>query len=288
SALSSVRLPQTQLTITGRMACADNEWSPLKAVILGRAENSCFPSEPAKMIEATMPKEFHSQFRPHHPFPAEIVRKAVAELDNFAMLLKREGVKVYRPKTVDWNHVGGYTGAMPRDGLLTVGNHVIEACFAWGCRRQEIELAFGDVLSELEAQGDAVVVRAPKPPIPDTIYETHTSGSMAHTNGSTAHANGSMDHMHGSMDPVNGSIDHGIGSTARYQHWAINNSRPAFDAADFMRFGKVLIGQLSNVTNEKGVEYLRQAVPKGYSVEILEADDPHAMHIDATILPLRP
>ncbi|KAL8716593.1 MAG: hypothetical protein Q9181_008409, partial [Wetmoreana brouardii] len=274
SALSSVRLPQTQLTITGRMACAENEWSPLKAVLLGRAENSCFPSEPAKMIEATMPKEFHSQFRPHHPFPAEIVRKAVAELDNFAMLLKREGVKVYRPKTVDWNHVGGYTGAMPRDGLLTVGNHVIEACFAWGCRRQEIELAFGDVLSELEAEGDTVVVRAPKPPIPDTIYELHTSRSTAHTNGY--------------MDHANGSIDHGSGSTDSDQHWAINNSRPAFDAADFMRFGKVLIGQLSNVTNEKGVEYLRRAVPKGYSVEILEADDPHAMHIDATILPLRP
>ena len=29
-------------------------------------------------------------------------------------------------------------------------------------------------------------------------------------------------------------------------------------------------------------------VPKGYSVKILEVDDPRVMHIDATILALRP
>ncbi|KMU80267.1 glycine amidinotransferase [Coccidioides immitis RMSCC 3703] len=69
--------------------------------------------------------------------------------------------------------------------------------------------------------------------------------------------------------------------------WAINNTRPSFDTADFMRFGKVIIGQLSNVTNMKGVEYLRSVIPEGYTVEILQTDDPHAMHIDATILPLR-
>ncbi|KAI4118476.1 MAG: hypothetical protein LQ338_007401, partial [Usnochroma carphineum] len=235
------------------MASADNEWSPLKSVILGRAENSCFPNEPVHMIEATMPSQHFSHFRPNQPFPADIVGKAVAELDHFAAILKREGVEVHRPKAVDWHQVGGYTGAMPRDGLLTVGNHVIEACFAWQCRRKEVELAFGDILSELEKDSNVVLVRAPKPPQPDTLYNDH----------------------------INGFTD-------CRQQWAINNTRPAFDAADFMRFGKVLIGQLSNVTNEKGVQYLQRAVPKGYSVEILEVDDPHAMHIDATILPLRP
>ena len=47
-----------------------------------------------------------------------------------------------------------------------------------------------------------------------------------------------------------------------------------------------MIGQPSNVTNLKGVEYLESVMPKGDSVEVLEVDDPRAMQIDATILAL--
>jgi len=229
---------------------ADDEWSPLRSVILGRAENSCFPSEPRHMIDATMPEAYRAEFRPANRFPAEILRKANEELDRFAAILQQEGVRVHRPKSVDWFHVGGYTGAMPRDGLLTVGNAIIEAPFAWKCRRDEIELAFSDILHEIGKDSFVSVVRAPRA-FPDTIYDE--CGVYA-------------DGVH---------------------EWAINDSRPAFDAADFMRFGKVLIGQFSNVTNPKGVEYLQAVIPKGYTVEMLDVNDPHAMHIDATILPLR-
>ncbi|MCJ1252386.1 hypothetical protein MMC24_000192 [Lignoscripta atroalba] len=195
-----------------------------------------------------MPSEHHSLFRHNNPFPSHIVQRADEELDQLVSILQREGVKVYRPKEVDWNRVGGYTGAMPRDGLLTVRNWIIEAPFAWGCRSQEIQLAYDEVLTELERDTTVRVIRAPIPPSPDTLYE---------------------------------------GSNAAVQSWSINDSRPAFDAADFMRFGKTLLGQYSNVTNQKGVDYLQANVPHGYSVEILDVDDPHAMHIDATLLPLR-
>jgi glycine amidinotransferase len=227
---------------------ADNEWSPLRAVILGRAENSCFPSEPNRMIEATMPLEHQHEFKANRGFPEEILKHANQELEHFSSILLEAGVKVYRPTSIDWFKTGGYTSAMPRDGLLTVGNHIIEACFAWACRRSEISLSYEGILSELAKDPSVKVIRAPQPPTPDTLYDGITTADK----------------------------------------WAINNTRPAFDAADFMRFGNTLIGQLSNVTNMKGVEHLRASVPAGYSVEILNVDDPHAMHIDATLLPLRP
>jgi glycine amidinotransferase len=230
---------------------ADNEWSPLRSVIVGTAEHSCFPSEPEHMIEATMPSEHQANFKPHHAFPSEILKKAQIELDNFASILKREGIEVRRPTKVDWTKFGGYTGAMPRDGLMTVGNTIIEACFAWGCRRHEIQFAFANILQDLEEDDSTKVIRAPIYSH-DTIYDGIKTGTNEH-----GHA------------------------------WAINNSRPAFDTADFMRFGKVIIGQLSNVTNMRGVEYLRAVIPPQYTVEVLDTDDPHAMHIDATILPLR-
>ncbi|KAF2001784.1 hypothetical protein P154DRAFT_595881 [Amniculicola lignicola CBS 123094] len=231
---------------------ADNEWSQLRAVIVGRAANSCFPSEPPHMIKATMPEQYHEKFQPKSRFPQDVLHKADAELDQLVNVLAQEGIKVYRPNNVDWYEVGGYTGSMPRDGLVAVGNTIIEAPFSWRSRRCEVDLAYGNILAELAKEGPLTIVRAPKILDADTIY------------------NGIENHEK-EKEPV----------------WAINNSRPAFDAADFMRFGKVLIGQYSNVTNHKGVEYLRACVPDGYTVEMLEVDDPHAMHIDATILPLK-
>ena len=241
-------------TPNGVKSCAvqaEDEWSPLQSVIVGRADHSCFPNEPLHMIEATMPEAYHAEFKPKNPFPRDIVQKANEELEKFVHILESEGVRVFRPRIVDWSKVGGYTAAMPRDGLLTVGRTIVEACFSWGCRRHEIELAYSDTLRKLADDPSVSVIRAPKITGPETIYH-----------------------------------DRGVRSGGAHE-WAINDSRPAFDAADFMRFGKVLIGQFSNVTNAKGVAYLRSVISNGYKVEILEVNDPHAMHIDATILPLR-
>ena len=233
---------------------ADDEWSPLKAVIVGRAEDSAFPSEPRHMIEATMPSEHVDNFKPRNPFPAGILAEAQKELDNFESILHKYGIKTYRPSEVNWLDVGGYTGAMPRDGLLSVGNTLVEAPFAWGCRRNEIKLGYSEILNELSQSGSSRICRAPQINGADTIY--NKNGKESTQNNGTS-------------------------------HWVANNSRPAFDAADFMRFGKTIIGQMSHVTNRKGFEYLQAVIPEGYTVEVLDTTDEHAMHIDATLLPLR-
>lgn len=243
------------------LVSAEDEWSPLRSVIVGRAEDSAFPSEPEHMMKATMPSEHLPHFKPSSPFPAPILARAQEELDNLAEVLRKEGIRVYRPNKVNWLKVQGYTGAMPRDGLMTVGSTLIEAPFAWRCRRHEISLAYSDILAELGSRDSgSTICRAPLITGKDSLY-------------------------HCMLDKGK-TTDNGNGKTST-SHWSINNSRPAFDAADFMRFGKVIIGQLSHVTNRRGVEYLQAIVPEGYSVEILKTTDEHAMHIDATLLPLR-
>lgn len=47
------------------------------------------------------------------------------------------------------------------------------------------------------------------------------------------------------------------------------------------------MGQLSHVTNIKGIEYLQAQIPDGYSVAVLHTTNNHAMHINTTVLPLR-
>ncbi|KAF7553666.1 hypothetical protein G7Z17_g3442 [Cylindrodendrum hubeiense] len=242
-----------------QLISADNEWSPLRAVIVGRAEHSIFPSEPRHAMEAIMPAEYVDQFKPNHPFSADLLEKAQQELDNFAAVLEQHGVRVYRPKEVDWLKVGGYTGSMPRDALMTVGDTLIESPFPWRCRRNEIQLGYSDILDQLSSSGSGRICRAPLILGKDTIY------------------NGRGD------DAKDGNNTNGNNNK-----WAINNSRPAFDTADFMRFGKTILGQISHVTNEKGVQYLQAIVPEGYTVEILETVEEHiSIHLDTTILPLR-
>ena len=89
-----------------------------------------------------MPEQYQDAFQPNTLFPEDVLQKADAELDQLARVLQGEGIKVYRPNHVDWSKVGGYTAAMVRDGLMTVGNTIIEAPFAWRSRKREIDLAY--------------------------------------------------------------------------------------------------------------------------------------------------
>ena len=205
------------------------------------------------MIEATMVKRFVYEFQANRSFPEVILQKAQQELDNFASALESHGVRVYRPKEVDWLAAGGYTGAMPRDALMSVGNTLIESAFPWQCRRNEVRLAYVDVISELSADG-VTICRAPRIVGNDTIYD-------------------------GAQNAV---------PTDKKRAWAINNTRPAFDTADFMRFGKTIIGQISNVTNQRGIDYVRAVLPHGYTLEVLQTHEGRTTrHLDSTILPLR-
>lgn len=247
--LSDHRWLNGQPARTPPILCED-EWSPLQEVIVGRAEHSHFPSEPRDYLEAIMPTEHLDHFRAGNPFPTQIVQEADKELNNLAAFLENRGVKVHRPSLVDWGKVGGYTSSMPRDALLVVGNTIIESYFAWNCRRQEIHLAYRALLDRLEASGQYVVVRAPALDPRENLY---------------------------SDDPA-----------LQKSGWRINETRPAFDAADFVRCGSFLVGQRSHVTNASGVAYLQRLLNRDRRRIVLpDIDCPTAMHIDATFLPLR-
>ncbi|UNI19582.1 Glycine amidinotransferase [Purpureocillium takamizusanense] len=107
-----------------------------------------------------MPEGHWDEFKLHNHFPAHVVENAQKELDNFASVLEQHGVRVYRPKEVDWVKAGGYTGSMSRDALTTVGNTLIESAFAFGCRRHEIDLGYSEILADFTAAGSSTIVRA--------------------------------------------------------------------------------------------------------------------------------
>lgn len=221
-----------------------SEWDPLEEAIVGMAVGSAIPRESERMIRSTMPEESRKMFLAQggSPFPAGLLDAAQAELDELASVLSGMGVTVRRPDAPDWAECGGYTSAMPRDCLLVVGTHIIEAPMVWRSRQDETT-AYRSILADY-AERRATWVSAPR------------------------------------TDPRRLEESDG--------RFAINDSAPAFDAADFIRVGRDIIGQLSHVTNRAGVRWLQNYLGSDFTVTVLEFEDPHAMHIDATLLPLRP
>jgi len=239
-----------------------NEWDPLEEVIVGTVEGSAIPPWDVS-LRATMPEKHWDFFQRSgdRRFPPQLVENARRELEDFVHILEAEGIKVRRPDaadysrpfaTPDWESENGVYSAMPRDLLLVVGEEIIEAPMAWRSRYFEVN-AYRSLLKEYSRAG-ARWTSAPRPTLVDELYD------------------------HNFEDPPEDG-------PARY---VINDFEPTFDAADFVRCGRDVIGQLSNVTNAFGVEWLQRHLGSDYRVHVIDVHDSHPMHIDATLMPLAP
>src|SRR5210317_2298568 len=106
-----------------------NEWDPLKHVIVGVADGCMIPpSEPA--VECKVPDDSDMKGK-WGPRPQETVDRANIQLDNLADLLRKKGIRVDRPKpldfsqpiqTPDWENPSMFGCMPPRDVVATVGN----------------------------------------------------------------------------------------------------------------------------------------------------------------------
>jgi glycine amidinotransferase len=238
-----------------------NEWDPLEEVIVGIVDDASFPGWHLS-LPPVLPRDQVATFRRNAgaPFPAELVAGAARELDEFVRILEGEGIVVRRPepipqrrayRTLNWASTGMYA-AMPRDALLVVGNEIIECPMAWRSRYYE-SLAYRPLLKRY-FRGGARWSAAPKPELTDEQFDQDWTEPDA-------------------------------GEPARL---VVTEFEPTFDAADFVRCGRDIIGQQSNVTNEFGIDWLRRHLGDDYRVHVFEFDDAHPMHIDATLMPVAP
>ncbi|MBN2010024.1 amidinotransferase [candidate division KSB1 bacterium] len=246
-----------------------NEWDPLEEVIVGRLEYATHPSW--DMIEQFVTPEndpsdsfaAQSGVAPGQQYPKEIVHAAQKSLDEFIHILEAEGVNVRRPDVIDsylkpfstpaWNVATGFCSANPRDVFLVVGNEIIEAPMADRSRYFE-SWAFRTLLKEYFRAG-AKWTSAPKPQLLNEQFDP--------------------DYQH-RPNPQN---------ELRY---VTTEFEPTFDAADFVRCGRDIFGQLSHVTNRLGIDWLRRHLGDSYRIHVLENLSPQVLHIDTTFMPLKP
>ncbi len=250
--------------------CSWNEWDPLRHVIVGRADGTMVQA-PEPAVDRDWP-EYGFPRGTWGRLPKEMEDRANEQLDHFAALLEKRGIRVDRPtpldfsrsvETPDWRQESMFGCMPPRDVLLTVGNEILEATMSYRSRWFEY-LAYRPLLERyFQEDPEFRWEAAPKPRLTERTYK--------------------KDYW---------KIFHGLSEEeklerTRRRDWILTEAEPCFDAADVARCGRDLFVQQSTVTNAAGIDWLRRHFPaqRIHSV-IFQEDQP--MHIDATFVPLRP
>ncbi|MCP4112498.1 MAG: NarL family transcriptional regulator [Desulfobacteraceae bacterium] len=251
-----------------------NEWDPLEEVIVGTIEGVAVPVLTYEM--KTMIRRDYWDFYLKHggkPYPPEMVKKAAKALNNLQEVLEGEGVIVKRPDRADYAanvfktpffQSSGFFNADVRDVLVVIGDEIVEAPMAFRPRYFEY-LKYRSLIQEYFKKG-ARWTAAPKCSMSDALYDWDYPEEF-------------MTFFRG--DP---NVPDNVGPLAG--RYITTESEPCFDAADIARFGKDILCQRSQVTNDLGIQWLERHLGEQYRIRRVKFRDPAPVHIDATWVPI--
>jgi scyllo-inosamine-4-phosphate amidinotransferase 1 len=116
-----------------------NEWDPLQAVVVGSASHANWPNTDPVFAQEGKTTSWRKTPVPQGPVPQHIIDQSNRELDQLCETLLRNGVTVYRPRTMDFVASAGMYNYCPRDRLLIWQDTVVDVNMMYPCRDQEIE-----------------------------------------------------------------------------------------------------------------------------------------------------
>ncbi|MDP3719150.1 MAG: inosamine-phosphate amidinotransferase 1 [Acidobacteriota bacterium] len=153
-----------------------NEWGKLQTVVVGRADHARVPVDDVS-LRAINYAGNRRRAVPHGPYPQAVIDEANEDLEYLCGVFVNAGVTVYRPEVPDTvleHGVGhwrsdGYYAFCPRDGLLVVGDTVIESPMVLRARYTDA-FPYRRILQEAMRDG-ARWLAAPRPQLPDEGYD---------------------------------------------------------------------------------------------------------------------
>lgn len=161
-----------------------NEWDPLGEVVIGTAVGAQMPQSDRGLYALEYGAPDWMEQIPTGPFPQRVIEETEEELNLLCFELEGLGITVRRPTvrdltariaTPNWESDGFYDYC-PRDGLLTVGQTIIETPMVLRSRFLE-GFAYRELLLEYLDSG-ARWISAPKPMLLDEMYRcTEPQGS---------------------------------------------------------------------------------------------------------------
>lgn len=219
-----------------RPVSSADEWSPLEEVVVGRFDGALAEARGISVDDARR------------------------DLEDLRRVLEREGITVRRPadvphtkifETPNWKE-RGFSSACPRDGVLVVGDRLIETPLGWRARYYET-----DALRELFLEYFRAGTRwssAPRPELKDELYDV----------------------------PDGTWLDEATPPAV------VNESEPILCASDVLRTGRDLFAMAGPGTNRTGITWLGRHLGDDFRVHTLEPTLPVAANLDTVLLPLGP
>ncbi len=233
---------------------SNNDWDPLKEIIVGRADKARVPTVDLSTMSMSYTNYDMEKIKPlEGEYPQWLIDEANEDAEELCSVLTRAGVVVHRPEyidhskkfsTPDWTTTGWYTWC-PRDLLLPLNNLMIETPSP--CRSRLFETrAYHNIMIDAVKDGTEWIA-APKPRLLDNSYQFEELSKPS-----------------------------------------LNNLEPIFDAPNCIRLGRDILFQISNTGNWLGFQWLKNTLePRGYRLHAAEHIYSFA-HFDSTIIPLRP
>ncbi len=120
------------------MINTENEWDPLKEVILGTATNAYWPKFCKQFRELENTTAWKETPVPSGSVDIKIINETNEDLEKFSEVLKSLNVIVHRPKDLDFESFDGMYNYCPRDRVLIVGKNIIDAPMLYPTRKKEL------------------------------------------------------------------------------------------------------------------------------------------------------
>jgi glycine amidinotransferase/scyllo-inosamine-4-phosphate amidinotransferase 1 len=231
-----------------------NEWDTLREVIVGSVEGAQIPTVKDKSLHCIdyahlSDEEF--QNIPTGRYPQRVLDETYEDLEQICSTLKYLGVRVHRPKPVDFTQkrgngkweVDGYYNYCPRDSMLVIGDKVIATPMT--LRHRQFE---ADSCKHLIHPNHWVDF--PKPNLGDEMYSREDLGRPT----------------------------------------LMDGPEPVFDAANILRANNDVIYLVSNTGNLAGADYLERYLWDNISTDykVHRVQNVYAyIHIDTTFVLLR-
>jgi N-dimethylarginine dimethylaminohydrolase len=124
-----------------------DEWSPLKRIVVGRADHANWPmTDPVFKLESEKTLWTETPV-PSGPVPEHIIEETEQDLNAFCQALAAHGVEVLRPAELDFQKRDGLYNYCPRDRFIVYGDTVVDPAMMYPCRDMEYE-SYTDILKD--------------------------------------------------------------------------------------------------------------------------------------------
>ena len=115
----------------------DNEWAPLKRVVVGTADHANWPQTDPVFVESMKNSKWKDTEFCFGPVADDIINRANYSLNDLAEVLESLDIEVIRPLPRNYQSLDQFYGYCPRDTVLIVGDRVIATPTKYPSRRNE-------------------------------------------------------------------------------------------------------------------------------------------------------